>query len=801
MKKKNSTSKNSKKESSNISSTSSIPKIKKYPSNSKIKNNQDIYDEDTNYQVESTSKLNTEEKLYPIPHPPNSYVEKLEQKIQEQAKRLSDLTNYKYLCEKRIIQLNPDEIFPITEKVLQNYNLGSQKKDKYDVLYNKYTKLLRDFNVLVKNQKENLNYSEFQNNSNSNINNNINTSDQGMYNDEELKKLKMKNKELKEEKNKVIELLRQETLNSEEQKNLIAILQQTIDNDLLKTGGINKYVTAQNVVDFSKLKSENDNYRKQLVLSQALVNSLKAEIEQLNGEKDKSLSKILIEKDKENDNSSVLSVKKDNDILLSENITLKTTINSQNQVIGNLTNEITNLKNLIEEAENKINQNVSRNNEIDQKIKDYEGELDSKKKEINEYETKFDYFNDYVSNIKMSFTKLQSIVNQYINIYNKMANEDLNSLLTKTFSENILKIKTKFDQLKKIEKYSLDSSDTNLHNIIMSLLKVVNNEFILIYEKVFESNKYYQESSRKVETLENEIKAKNDCFEQQNQNLNELTEKIDYFCKENDKMKNLFEDYNKKNLLLLKEKDDLKKQFLILKKEKDNLVNISQILIRISNGNNSYGKLYQEAVSLCETITKLEEEKSHVQEKLDALKTETINNKGSNVDLFQMVKKEQNTLVQLYNEFQNQIEQKEKRLNQIKQELSNLGTFTTFNNKPIISNRDIPNVLSNRMEINTLDSNIFSSRTIDNNNYNANNNEINENYQGEVTDYDFDENQNIQENDRGFSSNGIGRTNKPINPQINELINDQNNNGSNTIPGAKFTYEISNKGKVLANTN
>lgn len=799
MKKKNLETKTSKKEYSNVSSASSIPKIKKYPSNSKLKNNQDIYDEDTNYQIESTSKLNTEEKLYPISHPPNSYVEKLEQKIQEQAKRLSDLTNYKYLCEKRIIQLNPDEIFPITEKVLQNYNLGSQKKDKYDVLYNKYTKLLRDFNLLVKNQKENFNSSEIQNNSN--ISNNINTSGQGMYNDEELKRLKMKNKELKEEKNKVIELLRQETLNSEEQKNLIAILQQTIDNDLLKTGGINKYVTAQNVVDFSKLKSENDNYRKQLVLSQALVNSLKAEIEQLNGERDKNISKMLSEKDKENDNSSVISVKKDNDILLSENISLKTTINTKNQIISNLTNEITNLKNLIEEAENKINQNVSRNNEIDQKIKDYEGELDSKRKEINEYETKFDYFNDYVSNIKMSFTKLQSIVNQYINIYNKMANEDLNSLLTKTFSENIMKVKNKFDQLKKIEKYSLDSSDTILHNIIMSLLKVVNNEFILIYEKVFESNKYYQESSRKVENLENEIKTKNDCFEQQNQNLNELTEKIDYFCKENDKMKNLFEDYNKKNLLLLKEKDDLKKQFLILKKEKDNLVNISQILIRISNGSNSYGKLYQEAVSLCETITKLEEEKSHVQEKLDSLKSEGINNKGSNVDLFQMVKAEQNTLVQLYNEFQKQIEQKEQRLNQIKQELSNLGSFKTINNKPILSNREIPSALSNRMEINTLDSNIFSSRTIDNNNYNSNNNEINEGYQGEVTDYDFDVNQNIQENDKGFSSNGIGRANKPISPQINELINDQNNNGSNTISGAKFTYEISNKGKVLANTN
>ena len=84
---------------STISSSlkSSIPKIKKIQQSTSSKKGIDIYDEDTNYQVESTSKLNTEERNQ-IPHPPNSYVERLEQKIQEQAKRLSDLTNYKYLC-------------------------------------------------------------------------------------------------------------------------------------------------------------------------------------------------------------------------------------------------------------------------------------------------------------------------------------------------------------------------------------------------------------------------------------------------------------------------------------------------------------------------------------------------------------------------------------------------------------------------------------------------------------------------------------------------------------------------------
>ena len=45
------------------------------------------------------------------------------------------------------------------------------------------------------------------------------------------------------------------------------------------------YLTVENIIDFTQLKSEAEQYRKELVLSQALVNSLKSEIEILNKEK------------------------------------------------------------------------------------------------------------------------------------------------------------------------------------------------------------------------------------------------------------------------------------------------------------------------------------------------------------------------------------------------------------------------------------------------------------------------------------------------------------------------------------
>ena len=68
----------------------------KYNSSKRFLTN--IDDEDFNYQIETTQNV-------PIPtaKPINeslSYRDQLETKIREQAKRLSELEKYKYLCEK-----------------------------------------------------------------------------------------------------------------------------------------------------------------------------------------------------------------------------------------------------------------------------------------------------------------------------------------------------------------------------------------------------------------------------------------------------------------------------------------------------------------------------------------------------------------------------------------------------------------------------------------------------------------------------------------------------------------------------
>ena len=141
-----------------------IPNDKKL--NQKLKN--DIYndnEEHSEYEISSTYRNNKS------PGQNNSmnketYIEQLESKIQQQAKQISELNKYKFLCEKRIRQLNPDEILPLTLESLNdennlfiinnnnrnNKNLNNKDiNKKYELLNEKFQKLLNDYNEIIRN--------------------------------------------------------------------------------------------------------------------------------------------------------------------------------------------------------------------------------------------------------------------------------------------------------------------------------------------------------------------------------------------------------------------------------------------------------------------------------------------------------------------------------------------------------------------------------------------------------------------------------------------------------------------------
>ena len=667
-------------------------KSKKIISNSNLNSNlnSDLFEENYGYDVSSTYRHNnmTEENNNRIK---DSYLDKLQLKIEEQEKIINDLNNYKYLCEKRIKQLNPNEILPITSNSLKNRNNMVQQNNndnnsynqninkKYELLNNKFEKLLNDYNEIVTN-----------NNIHDTSSNTINIGN----NSDRYKIMKEKYKKIKAENKKIIELLKEETKACEMQKNVIDVLQQAINSDICKNSNLKDYITVENIVDFTQLKMEAEQYRKELVLSQALVNSLKSEIELLNKEKKENnfFSNNNPNLNNNIDNSSynynkVNNNNEDHNLIMSENLSLKSTLNSQAQLIKELMEENQNLKKLVDEATIKLNDCISNKNENNLNSEKLNHELNSVKNEIKQYEDKFTYFNEYITTIKSIFMKFQESLPKFINIYNKLANEDLNSLLSNSFSQAIIKLNNRINQLNKIEKFNLETNiESDLTNIIMELLHIVNNEFISVYEKVFQTNCYYKESNTKVDELLLKLKENEVTNENNLKKINDMNDLL------NNEKNNMLECKNKSeelkiNLIISQiEKDNLNKKLEFYIDDKNIIINCYYIIIKaLSIYNENLAQLIRETINIIETKSKLFNEKEIIMEQLTKNKIKDLNRNKiyqNNPEVNKMVTQEQITLQNLINEFDNKIKETEEQLTSNRQKINQ--SVLELQNKPIL---------------------------------------------------------------------------------------------------------------------
>ena len=366
------------------------------------------------------------------------------------------------------------------------------------------------------NNEENENENENDNNSINNTNN-VNENDNQFLseNEDKYNSLILKNKELIEENKNLSKTVKNNELIIEEQNSVILLLKTNIENDFFKNNDIKKYVTIENIVDFIKLKNENEQYKKELVLSQALVNSLQSENHQLLKEKENLVVKkeenkkdIDLNSEYSQNNESVNIEMED---FLSNNSGNKIDNNlKENELINELIEENKQLKRLIQEATVKLNYlliNEKNNKAINENIKILNIQLNNKINIIKEYEEKFEFFNSYISENKSSFINMQNKLVDYINAYNKMANDDLNSLLSSTFSQSLMKLSMKIGNLMQIEQYNLESKpELDIHEILLDFISSINDEFLILYEKVFQTNSYYKESNNKINELERQIK-------------------------------------------------------------------------------------------------------------------------------------------------------------------------------------------------------------------------------------------------------------------------------------------------------
>ena len=594
-------------------------------------------------------------------------------------------------------------------------------------------------------------------------------------------------------------MLKEATLATEEQRNIISLLQKTIESDLIKGNVLKKYITFENVIDFAKIKNESEEYRKELVLSQALVNSLKSEIEVLMKEKnqinDNNNINNFLHKEKNrvrtvspkkknktffkenilndsNENNSYLKYMKfnslnDNDILLqeerkqylSENASLKDKIYSQNTIMNNLYEENSNLKLLLQQVNNKYNERFSINRINNENINMLQIELKNKKNELLQYEKKIPYFNDYIIQIKQSLDSIKNLIIKYIDTYNFIIKEDSNHIFSGNFIENLKILSSKLNNVSSVEQNDLDfNHDYEIYQLIEDILRIIHDEFITIYEKIFDNNDNYNEINLKIFELEKNLKKNSENIHEKQKEIISLNEQLKNEIEENNKLKKILGKNDNQNLL---DNKSLKNQIQKLKKEKNNIINLFNSTIKIIKiKNDQLGKLLEKGISICEEIFKLNGEKDLMLQKLNILKEEDNFTDNNNKEKTIKYNKEYNSILELLNEFDRKIEEKENKLEEVKDELYEI--YLKNNNlfrKPQKKN----SCLGNNMPLNINHTDRYQRRqniNLDNLSHNSNDNYINKSLNN-MTHYGLfnRRNNNLLYQNNSFNGNQIIRNN------------------------------------------
>ena len=475
--------------------------------------------------------------------------------------------------------------------------------------------------------------------------------------EEKYEVLKKKYKELKEENKNLKEELRKNELIIEQNNNDIILLRSSIENQFFKNNDLIKYITTENIIDFIKLKNENEQYKKELVLSQALVNSLQTE----------NLGLIQAKEE----NSELVNIETDDFLSNSENkvYELNSDNNGENEIIKELNKENNVLKKLVQEATVKLNDVLmnQKSNKILYEEKDILNyQLKEKNDIINEYEEKLTFFNTYITEIKYSFNKLKNYIINSINAYNKLANEDLNSLLSNSFSQNVMKLSMQIASLDEIEKYNLETNpELDLHNIIYELLCSINDEFIILYEKVFQTNNYYKESNNKINELESKIR--------QIKINNELNNNNEIMKLKDEYVKTII---NLNYELSSKENDNyfLKENIISIKQNLDDVINIFSLLIKVFDNNNEINL----SNYLKNFLENIKEKMNMINEREEIIKKILKNNhkiknlKLENKNVENFVFYDDNYINNIIKDFQEKINEKENQIVINKEQINSL---------------------------------------------------------------------------------------------------------------------------------
>ena len=409
-------------------------------------------------------------------------------------------------------------------KYISNSNTSKTNNDKYDSLYSKYLNLFNDFKYLNnnKNNEKSLNKLKTKYNSLLEENNNLKS------------KLKSKNKLIK---NQQKEIEKMKSINAKR----LNISNNNQDKELIK-----------------ELQEQCETLRKDLVLSQAMVNSLKTEIDFLKKSNSNSIEKngggkkkILTGIDKYNftfnDNASVSPKNNlEQSINLNNNdyskMDLVNSLNNKNKLLTKVLQENNLLRNRLKKFDSFLPNfiDVYDNEEFEELNKEQ-----LRENLIKKYEEKFQYFSSYVKRIKIIindiFKDIPFTLNKYLN---------KNYVLSEKFILGLYDLRKEYYTIKNIDEFNLDvTDDEKCIKIYANLIKLFNKELELY--TMNNNNNNNNISLNMSNNLKNDFSTLN-----QNNNYFGSTDRINYKYREkegkneNDNDINFIKSYNNKKFNL-----------------------------------------------------------------------------------------------------------------------------------------------------------------------------------------------------------------------------------------------------------
>ena len=220
---------------------------------------------------------------------------------------------------------------------------------------------------------------------------------------------------------------------------------------------------------------------------------------------------------------------------------------------------------------------------------------------------------------------------------------------------------------------------------MVNTLTIVNDEFVNIYEKIFESDDYYEESHKKLKNLQNEINSTNHNLESQKENFDFISHQLNEKLQENLNIKQSNENLNERNINLNFEIAKLKNDIILINSDKNRLLDMIQIICKINNITDmKVSELISQGISLIENIGKLREEKNNIDKKLKSInQTKIVSNNNDN----EIILNEHNNLNQLINEIERKIKENEIKFDELKKELNYLyNMYNSYSEKKCLYN-------------------------------------------------------------------------------------------------------------------